>query len=124
MDVIETSDIGRNNMWNINSVWFELFIFSSILLFGNILMGHFIERTPRFKRIIKTVIILIIMLLISIFFGKIIAFIFFSLFLIPLLYVHIIILPKNGINGWTGEPKEKYYDFRKWNKDIFNKNKK
>src|SRR5258708_22258642 len=28
---------------------------------------------------------------------------------------------KKGINGWTGEPKSKYYEFRKWNKDIFSK---
>jgi hypothetical protein len=24
-------------------------------------------------------------------------------------YVHIVWLPKHGINGWTGEPKDKYY---------------
>jgi hypothetical protein len=38
---------------------------------------------------------------------------------IPVLYIHVILLPKKGINGWTGEPKSRYYDFRKWNKDIF-----
>jgi hypothetical protein len=26
---------------------------------------------------------------------------------------------KKGINGWTGEPKSKYYDFRGWDKNIF-----
>jgi hypothetical protein len=30
-------------------------------------------------------------------------------------------LPKKGINGWTGEPKSKYYEYRKWDKDIFKK---
>jgi hypothetical protein len=23
-------------------------------------------------------------------------------------------LPKQGVNGWTGEPKEKYYQLRGW----------
>ncbi len=26
---------------------------------------------------------------------------------------------KKGINGWTGEPKGRYYEFRKWDKNIF-----
>jgi len=34
--------------------------------------------------------------------------------------VHGYILPrKKGINGWTGEPKSKYYEFRGWDKNIF-----
>ena len=41
---------------------------------------------------------------------------------IPVLYIHIVILGKHGINGWTGEPKEKYYEFRGWDKDIFKEN--
>jgi len=45
---------------------------------------------------------------------------FLAAFLIPLLYVHGYFLPrKKGINGWTGEPKSKYYDFRHWDKNIF-----
>ena len=39
--------------------------------------------------------------------------------LIPVAYIHGIVLPKKGINGWTGEPKSKYYDMRGWNKNIF-----
>ena len=29
---------------------------------------------------------------------------------IAALVIHVWWLPKHGINGWTGEPKEKYYD--------------
>jgi hypothetical protein len=48
--------------------------------------------------------------------------IFLALFIIPLIYIHGYVLPrKKGINGWTGEPKSKYYEFRKWDKDIFSK---
>jgi hypothetical protein len=55
----------------------------------------------------------------SIFFGRTIAFILLGAFLIPVLYIHLILLPKKGINGWTGKPKSKYYEFRGWSKDIF-----
>jgi len=30
--------------------------------------------------------------------------------------VHAIWLPSKGINGWTGEPKDKYYELRGWPK--------
>jgi hypothetical protein len=33
---------------------------------------------------------------------------------LPVLYIHLWLLPSKGINGWTGEPKEKYYAFRGW----------
>jgi hypothetical protein len=45
---------------------------------------------------------------------------FLAVFLIPLLYIHGYYLPrKKGINGWTGEPKSRYYEFRGWDKNIF-----
>jgi len=30
------------------------------------------------------------------------------------LIVHGWWLPRNGINGWTGEPKARYYELRGW----------
>jgi len=32
----------------------------------------------------------------------------------PVVYIHVWWLPRKGINGWTGEPKEKYYALRGW----------
>lgn len=40
--------------------------------------------------------------------------------IIPVIYVHAVLLLRKGINGWKGEPKGKYYEFRGWwNKNIF-----
>ena len=33
---------------------------------------------------------------------------------LPVVYIHVWLLPSQGINGWTGEPKEKYYALRGW----------
>jgi hypothetical protein len=52
-----------------------------------------------------------------------IAFLILGLTLIPIFYIHAMLLPKKGINGWTGEPKSKYYDFRGWDKNIFGNDK-
>ena len=35
---------------------------------------------------------------------------------LAVVYVHAVWLPSKGINGWTGEPKDKYYELRGWPK--------
>lgn len=107
-------------MWSTDSLWFEIAIVSIIYAAGNILFGHFEERTPKVRRIGKYLLTLIITCLLSIFFGRTVAMLVLAAFLIPFLYIHSYYLPKKkGINGWTGEPKSKYYDFRGWDKNIF-----
>jgi hypothetical protein len=112
-------------MWTTESLWFEIAVVSIIYALGNILMGHFEERTPKIRRVGKYLLTLVLVCSISVYFGRINSMIFLSLFIVPLLYVHGYYLPKKkGINGWTGEPKSKYYEFRKWDKNIFSNNKK
>jgi hypothetical protein len=83
-------------------------------------MGHFEERTPKIRRVGKYVLTLIIICVLSVYFGRYVAMAVLGAFLLPILYVHGYYLPKKrGINGWTGEPKSKYYEFRGWDKDIF-----
>jgi hypothetical protein len=109
-------------MWATESLWFEIAIVSIVYALGNILMGHFEERTPKIRRVGKYVLTLLIVCGISVLFGRVISMIFLASFIIPALYVHAYYLPKKkGINGWTGEPKRKYYEFRKWDKDVFSK---
>jgi len=107
-------------MWSTNSLSFEVAIVSIIYAVGNMVFGHFEERTPKFRRVGKYVLTIIIVCLISFYLGRTVAVSFLAAFLIPLIYIHGCYLPKKkGINGWTGEPKSKYYDFRGWDKDIF-----
>jgi hypothetical protein len=109
-------------MWSTESLWFEVAVVSIIYALGNILMGQFEERTPKIQRVGKYILTLILICGISFFAGRTIAMIFLACFIIPLIYIHGYFLPKKkGINGWTGEPKSKYYEFRKWDKDIFSK---
>jgi hypothetical protein len=109
-------------MWSTDSLWFEIAIVSIIFTLGNILMGHFEEQTPRIRRVAKYLLFLAIICGTSVLFGRWVSMTVLGAFIIPLLYIHGYYLPrKKGINGWTGEPKSKYYDYRKWNKDIFSK---
>ncbi len=107
-------------MWTINSLWFEVAIVTNILLAGHIFLGHFEERTPKWRKLLKAIMTLLAIISVSIFFGRTIAFIVLGIAFLPVIYIHGVVLPKKGINGWTGKPKAKYYEFRKWDKDIFN----
>jgi hypothetical protein len=109
-------------MWSTESLWFEIAIVSIIYALGNILMGHFEERTPKIRRVGKYLLSMLIVCGISLFLGRTTAMVFLAGFIIQVLYIHGYYLPKKkGINGWTGEPKSKYYEFRKWDKDVFSK---
>ncbi|MBK8500815.1 MAG: hypothetical protein IPL46_00645 [Saprospiraceae bacterium] len=106
-------------MWDANTLWFEIAIVSIVILLGHIFLGHFEERSPKWRKLLKYLVTVIIVILISIFFGRILALVILGLLFIPVIYIHAVLLPRKGINGWTGEPKSKYYDFRGWNKNIF-----
>jgi hypothetical protein len=106
-------------MWNTSTLWFEIAIVSILILLGHIFLGHFEERSPKWRKLIKYVATTILVISISIIFGRTIAFIILGISLIPVFYIHGVLLPRKGINGWTGEPKSKYYDYRGWSKNIF-----
>jgi hypothetical protein len=106
-------------MWSTHNLWFEISLVTFFFLFGNIFLGHFEERSPKWRKLLKYFVILSIIISLSIFFGRTVALIILGATIIPVIYIHGIVLPKKGINGWTGEPKSKYYDFRGWDKNIF-----
>lgn len=112
-------------MWSTDTIWFEISIVSIIYVIGNITLGHFEEQTPKVRRIGKYLLTLIIIIGISNYLGRTAAMATLGVLLLPVIYLHAIALPKKGINGWTGEPKEKYYELRGWNKkESLLKNKK
>jgi len=57
-------------MFDTNTLWFEISIVSIIYALGNILMGHFEERTPKIRRVGKYLLTLILVCCISAYFGR------------------------------------------------------
>jgi hypothetical protein len=109
-------------MWTTSSLWFEVAIVSAVFALGNILFGHFEEQTPKLRRIGKFLLALLIVATLSYYLGRTTAMIFLGASFLPVVYIHGFYLPRRkGIDGWTGEPKSKYYEFRGWDKNIFNK---
>ena len=99
-----------------NTLWFEVAVVTGIFAFGNIFFGHFEERTPRWRKALKPVLFIALATGLSVFLGRAWAFGFLGLVALGALYVHAVWLPSKGINGLTGEPKDKYYELRGWPK--------
>jgi hypothetical protein len=84
------------------------------LVIGNVLFRHFEPGMSLSRRIGKVLLILAVTAVISYYFGRTGVLVAFAIALVPLIYVHGIWLPRHGVNGWTGEPKDKYYALRGW----------
>ncbi|TAE29095.1 MAG: hypothetical protein EAZ92_07150 [Candidatus Kapaibacterium sp.] len=94
-----------------NDFWFDIAVMMSIFHIGNLFFGHFEAHKPAWKRLLKTALFLVFVLILSSLGLRSIA--YWSIGIVGSLMfalVHGYWLPKNGVNGLTGEPKEKYYE--------------
>jgi hypothetical protein len=94
--------------------WFDVALVATIFALGNILFGHFEERTPKWRRVLKVVVFLLVTRIVAVEFGRPWVYLVIAPPLAAALVVHAWWLPRKGINGWTGEPKARYYELRGW----------
>lgn len=104
--------------FGINTLWFEIAVVCGITAIGSIFFGHFEEHTPWYRRLIKLVFFNAVVVLLSYYLGRAWSFGFLAIMLLGVVYIHGIWLPGKGINGLTGEPKDKYYKLRGWEKFL------
>lgn len=94
--------------------WFEVAVMASIFAAGNILFGHFEERTPKWRRLAKALLFTLAAVAISAAAGRTWFYVFLACAAAAVVVVHGILLPRQGINPWTAEPRERYYKLRGW----------
>ncbi len=94
--------------------WFEVAVIFGLTAVGTILMGHWEEGTPKWRRVLKPFVLAGLSVLISATAGRAWFFGFLGLLAVAVLVIHAWWLPRKGIHGWTAEPKEKYYALRGW----------
>ena len=94
--------------------WFEVAVIFGLTTVGTILMGYWEEGTPKWRRVLKPFVFCGLSVLISATAGRGWFFVFLGALASAVLVIHAWWLPKKGINGWTAEPREKYYALRGW----------
>lgn len=94
--------------------WFEIAVIGTVFALGNILFGHFEEGTPKWRRVLKMFVTMGISVSLSVYLGRAWFWGFLVAMLLPVVYIHVWWLPSKGVNGWTGEPKARYYELRGW----------
>lgn len=94
--------------------WFEIAVICAITTLGNILLGHWEEQTPKWRRVLKPFVICGLSVLISATAGRFWFFVMLGVMAALVTLLHAWWLPRKGINGWTAEPREKYYALRGW----------
>jgi hypothetical protein len=105
-------------MWSTDTVWFDVSLITGIFAFGSIFFGHFEIHTPKWRKTLKLLVFIALAVFITTTFGRMWTYIFLGVLVVFVIIVHAILLPAKGINGWTGEPKEKYYKFRGWERFL------
>ena len=107
--IFGTSLIEREGVvWRIDTPWFDVAVVMGIFAIGNILFGHFEEHRPKWRRLLKVALVLAIVIGLATTLGRRWAYAALMLPLIGAAVVHLWWLPRHGINGWTGEPREAY----------------
>ena len=97
-------------MWRTDTVWFDVAVVMSIFAVGNILFGHFEEHKPKLRRLLKVGVVLGVTVVLSSVGTRWAAYMLIGALTLGAAWVHLWWLPSHGVNGWTGEPKEKYYE--------------
>ncbi len=80
-------------MWRIDTLWFDIAIVMTIFAVGSILFGHFEEHRPKWRRILKVLIVLGVVLTLSATVGRAWAFGVLALPLLGAAFIHLRWLP-------------------------------
>ena len=95
-------------MWTLESRWFDVAAFSTLWAGLVIVFGHFEQRKPAWRRLLKFALLLALLIGLVDIAGRGWAYGALALLLVAGGTIHFTVLSKHGINGWTGEPREKF----------------
>ena len=95
-------------MWSTDSRWFDVAAFTALWAVLVVAFGRFEEHKPAWRRLLKLAILLVLLLVLVENAGRLVAYGVLGLMLLAGASFHFAVLSKLGINGWTGEPRDKF----------------
>lgn len=100
-------------MWTLESRWFDVAIFSALSAVLTVIFGRFEEHKPAWRRIAKLALLLTLLLVLIETAGRAWAYGVLGLLLAAGGTFHFLVLSRAGINGFTGEPRDKFEALRR-----------
>lgn len=97
-------------MWAPTTYWVDLSLYFALLTVGGICFGRFEDWKPRWRRLLKTLTFTALFIGLLFIGGRPLAWGFLGAVLLAAAWIHLVWLPRQGIDGWTGEPREKYLE--------------
>ncbi len=94
-------------------IFIDIMIVIGIMILANIVFNNFEKHLPLSRRLLKSVIIILIISLIRVYGGSKLFLCFLIVLSIGQFILHFWWFPKNGINGLTAEPYDKYLELIK-----------
>jgi hypothetical protein len=96
--------------WTPATPWFDVAMVTGLFAIGSILFGRFEEHKPRWRRVLKLVLVTAIYLAVARTAGRVWAMGLLALPILGAAWIHLVWLPRHGVDGWTGEPRQRYLD--------------
>ena len=95
-------------MWSTDSRWFDIAAFTTLWAVLTVVFGRFEQHKPAWRRLSKGAALLVLLLGLVQVGGRLLAWGVFGLLLTAGASFHFAVLSKLGINGWTGEPRDRF----------------
>jgi hypothetical protein len=96
-------------MWRTDTYWFDVAIATTVLMLGHLYFGRFEEHRPRWRRLLKSLLLVALLVGTTAWAGRPWMFVGLGMIGVGVLIIHAWWLPRHGVNGWTAEPRERYY---------------
>jgi hypothetical protein len=97
------------SMWRTDTHWFDVTIATTVLMLGHLYFGRFEEHRPRWRRLLKSLLVIAMLVGTSAWAGRGWMFALLGAMTAGVLVIHAWWLPRHGVNGWTAEPRDRYY---------------
>lgn len=95
-------------MWTLESRWFDVAALTTLLVALTLVFGRFERHKPAWRRLAKIAVLVGLLLVAIEGLGRAWGYAVLGLLLAAGMAFHFVVLSKRGINGWTGEPRDKF----------------
>jgi hypothetical protein len=96
-------------MWRTDTYWFDVAVVTTVLMLGHLCFGRFVEYQSRGRRLVKSAVGVALLVGASVWAGRPWMYALLGGVVGGILVVHGWWLPRKGVNGWTAEPRDRYY---------------